>query len=239
MPHSARYKLNLLLPHINANARSFPLIFEAVLSAANKALTQDNVSKEDLEQAVAMAQEVKTARSPAVFELQLASLRNRIGDAAYPFMEVTASGFKWPETLAAIDSAVENRELTAAEGAAAKEKIRLFSLIYEHGTLAGEVSVSLATNEPTAPNVTTMATTVEHRISVSFQYLMKPITTAATKVAMAVKVNPTFSEIPSWTRLVSAVMRVVISPAPSSSKKAIFCLRMAAKNCCLILVVMC
>jgi hypothetical protein len=55
-------------------------------------------------------------------------------------VEVTASGFKWPETLAAIDSAVENRELTAAEGAAAKEKIRLFSLTYEHYILAGEVS---------------------------------------------------------------------------------------------------
>jgi hypothetical protein len=56
MPHSARYKLNLLLPHINPNARSFPLVFETVLSAANKPLAQDNVSKEDLEQAAAMAQ---------------------------------------------------------------------------------------------------------------------------------------------------------------------------------------
>ena len=54
--------------------------------------------------------------------------------------------------------------------------------------------LSLPTNEPTAPSVTTMATTVEVRISVSFQYLMKLMTNAATKVEMAVKVNPTFSE---------------------------------------------
>lgn len=142
MPHSARYKLNLLLPHINANARSFPLVFEAVLSAANKALAQDNVSKEDLEQAVAMAQEVKTARTPAVFELQQASLKNRIGDAAYQFVEVTASGFKWPETLAAIGSAVEDGDLTAEEGAAAKEKIRLF-LTYEHDILVRSLATSI------------------------------------------------------------------------------------------------
>lgn len=87
-----------------------------------------------------MAQEVKTARTPAVFELQQASLRNRIGDAAYQFVEVTASGFKWPETLAAIESAVEDDDLTAEEGAAAKGKIRLFSLTYEHDIATGEVS---------------------------------------------------------------------------------------------------
>lgn len=46
-------------------------------------------------------------------------------------------------------------------------------------------------------NVTTMATMVEDRISVSFQYHMKLMTNAATKVAIAVKVNPTFSERPS------------------------------------------
>ncbi|KAF7170395.1 hypothetical protein CNMCM5623_002869 [Aspergillus felis] len=65
-----------------------------------------------------MAQEVKTARTPAVFELQQASLRNRFGDAAYQFVEATSSGFKWP-TLAAIDSAVEDGDLTAEEEAAA------------------------------------------------------------------------------------------------------------------------
>jgi hypothetical protein len=54
-------------------------------------------------------------------------------------VEVTASGFKWSETLAAIDSAVEDGDLTAKEGPAAKEKIQLF-LTYEHDILAGEVS---------------------------------------------------------------------------------------------------
>ncbi|KAF7181836.1 hypothetical protein CNMCM7691_001133 [Aspergillus felis] len=64
-----------------------------------------------------MAQEVKTARTPAVFELQQASLRNRFGDAAYQFVEATSSGFN--QTLAAIDSAVEDGDLTAEEEAAA------------------------------------------------------------------------------------------------------------------------
>ena len=66
------------------------------------------------------------------------------------------------------------------------------------------------------------ANTVEERISVSFQYLINPMTKAVIKVASAVRVSAIFSERPSWTRLVSAVILVVISPAPSLSKKAMF-----------------
>ena len=68
----------------------------------------------------------------------------------------------------------------------------------------------------------TMANTVDDKIRVSFQYLMNPIMKAVKKVARAVSVSAIFSEMPSWTKLVSAVIRVVISPAPSLSKKPMF-----------------
>ena len=64
----------------------------------------------------------------------------------------------------------------------------------------------------------TIEKTVEDKISVSFQYLMKAIMKAVTKVATAESVSAIFSDSPSCTRLVSAVIRVVISPAPSLSK---------------------
>ena len=48
------------------------------------------------------------------------------------------------------------------------------------------------------------------------------MTKAETNMATAESVRPTFSEMPSWIRLVSAVMRVVTSPAPSLSKKPMF-----------------
>ena len=83
---------------------------------------------------------------------------------------------------------------------------------------AREIFCHLTMNLPTIPMVRTIATTVLDRIRVSFQYLMKPTTKAETKVASAVKVSPTFSLIPSWIKFVSAVIRVVISPAPSLSK---------------------
>ena len=70
--------------------------------------------------------------------------------------------------------------------------------------------------------VAAMANTVDERISVSFQFLTKAITKAVINVANAVNVRAIFSEIPSCTRFVSAVMRVVISPAPSLSKNAMF-----------------
>ena len=70
--------------------------------------------------------------------------------------------------------------------------------------------------------ISTIDQTVDDRIKVNFQYLTKPITKAVMKVAIAVNVRPTFSDMPSCTKLVSAVMRVVISPAPNLSKKAMF-----------------
>lgn len=72
------------------------------------------------------------------------------------------------------------------------------------------------------PIIRVIAITVENRMSVSFHDLIKPMTKAVKKVAKAVTVRPIFSEIPSWMRLVSAVILVVISPAPSLSKKAMF-----------------
>jgi hypothetical protein len=53
------------------------------------------------------------------------------------------------------------------------------------------------------PMMAEIANTVEERIRVSFQLLMKPMTNAVKKVANALMVSPTFSEMPSWTRLVS------------------------------------
>ena len=79
------------------------------------------------------------------------------------------------------------------------------------------------------PMAKVMAKTVDMRIRVSFQYLMKAIMKAAMKVAIAVSVSPVFSEMPSWMRFVSAVILVVISPAPNKSKKAIFCRSIAAR----------
>ncbi|KAF4252057.1 hypothetical protein KXW65_002281 [Aspergillus fumigatus] len=63
----------------------FPLVLEADLSAAKKALTQDNVSKGDLKQAVAMAHQAKAAYARAVFNLEEASLKDRIGQDAYRY----------------------------------------------------------------------------------------------------------------------------------------------------------
>ncbi|KGO58849.1 hypothetical protein PEX1_099700 [Penicillium expansum] len=165
IPRSARYKLNLLLPHINADAKSFPLVFEAVLHAANNAIAQDNVNKDDLEQAVEMAQEIKEARTPAVFEIQEAALKARVGEEAFEFVQVTASGFKWPETLAAIDSAIEDGDLTAEKGATMKESIRLFSLTYEHDILAGEVSDHNHLNivKSLATSITSLTRGIEER----------------------------------------------------------------------------
>ena len=42
-----------------------------------------------------------------------------------------------------------------------------------------------------------IANTVAERIKVNFQYLMKPMTKAVMKVASAVMVRATFSDIPS------------------------------------------
>ena len=70
--------------------------------------------------------------------------------------------------------------------------------------------------------MTMMANMVDDKINVNFQYFIKPITNAVMNVARAVRVRAIFSEIPSCTRFVSAVIRVVISPAPNLSKKAMF-----------------
>ncbi|KAJ5212956.1 hypothetical protein N7449_000125 [Penicillium cf. viridicatum] len=165
IPHSARYQLNLLLPHINADAKSFPLVFETILHAANNAIAQENVNKDDLEQAVAMAQEVKEARTPPIFEIQEAALKARVGEEAFDFVQVTASGFKWPDTLAAIDSAVEDGDLTAEKGATMKENIRLFSLTYEHDILTGKVSDHNHLNivKSLATSITSLTRGIEER----------------------------------------------------------------------------
>jgi hypothetical protein len=81
------------------------------------------------------------------------------------------------------------------------------------------------------PIIVQIVKMVDVRMRVKRQYLTKPITKAVMNVAIAVKVRPIFSLIPSWMRLVSAVIRVVISPAPSLSKKAIFCRNTAARYC--------
>ena len=69
-------------------------------------------------------------RTPAVFEIQEAALKARVKEEAFELVQVTASGFKWPDTLATIDSAIEDGDLTAEKGATIKESIRLLSLIY-------------------------------------------------------------------------------------------------------------
>ena len=97
----------------------------------------------------------------------------------------------------------------------------------------------LTINVDPEPMTRRIANTVDDKINVNFQYCIKPMTNAVMKVATAVSVRAIFSDIPSWTKLVSDVIRVVISPAPSLSKKAIFCRRMAARYCSLILEVIC
>jgi hypothetical protein len=48
------------------------------------------------------------------------------------------------------------------------------------------------------------------------------MTKAAKNIVNPVIVNPTFSDIPSWTRFKSVVIQLIISPVPKVSKKAIF-----------------
>jgi hypothetical protein len=60
-----------------------------------------------------------------------------------------------------------------------------------------------------------VAKAVEVRIRASFQYFMNAMTNAATNVETEVRARATFSDIPSWTRFVSEVICVTISPAPS------------------------
>ncbi|PYH85073.1 hypothetical protein BO82DRAFT_198948 [Aspergillus uvarum CBS 121591] len=170
IPHSARYQLSLLLPHINVDARSFPLVFETVLNAADTAIAADGVSKDDLEQAVAMAQQVKAARTPPVFEIQEAAFKARLGEATFDdWVQVTANGFKWPETLAGIDTAIQEGELTAEEGATLKEDIRSFSLTYEHDILTGEVSDHNHLNivKALATSITSLTRAIEEKFPAS------------------------------------------------------------------------
>ena len=89
--------------------------------------------------------------------------------------------------------------------------------------------VHLTRNEDPTPKVSDIAITVDVRISVSFQYTTYPITKAVIKVDRLCKVNATFCDIPSCIRLVSPVMRVVVSPAPRLSKNPIFWRRIALK----------
>ncbi|EAW10036.1 uncharacterized protein ACLA_042590 [Aspergillus clavatus NRRL 1] len=160
IPKSARYKLGMLLPYITVEDKSYPRVFEEVLRAANHALDKGDVDKDDLQQALAMAQKAIAARSQDVFRIQQDSLLNRIGAATNKFVHVTASGFLWYDTLRAIDQAVRDRKLTSVEGNRAKETIRQFSLTYQHDILHGDPSNivrSLATS------ITSMTRAIEER----------------------------------------------------------------------------
>ncbi|GLA02022.1 hypothetical protein AnigIFM60653_001316 [Aspergillus niger] len=165
IPTSASYDLEKLLPGIKADEKSFPLVFDTILHSANNAIAQDKVSKDDLEQAVAMAQQAKKARTPPIFALQQASLESRIGADAYRLVQLEGSGFKWLETFDEIDSEVTKGKLTAVAAAKLKETIRQFSLTYEHDILGGDLPTHTHLNivKALATSITSLTRGIEEK----------------------------------------------------------------------------
>jgi hypothetical protein len=77
--------------------------------------------------------------------------------------------------------------------------------------------------------MSTRATVADNIISDSFQDRMKPMMIAETNIDTPETKRPIFWPMPSWTRFMSELIRVVTSPDPRKSKKAMFCLKMALR----------
>ncbi|GLA11530.1 hypothetical protein AnigIFM62618_005496 [Aspergillus niger] len=141
MPGSASYDLKKLLPSINADAKSFPLVFETVLHSANNAIAQDNVDKDDLEQALEMVQEVKEIREADVFQDQEDMLKGRIGAEAYEYVVYAGPNeFDWQDTFQAIDDGVKAKTIGDEDARTLKETIREFSLSLKEDIVTGTAS---------------------------------------------------------------------------------------------------
>lgn len=141
IPASASYNLQKLLPSIDVDARSFPLVFETVLHSANNAIAQDNVNKDDLEQALEMVQEVKDVREADVFSTQETMLKARIGEEAYDFVAFAGpNAFDWQDTFQAIDDGVEAKTIGDEDARTLKETIREFSLSLKEDIVTGTAS---------------------------------------------------------------------------------------------------
>jgi hypothetical protein len=84
-------------------------------------------------------------------------------------------------------------------------------------------------NAPLTPIMKINVTVALSMINESFHERTNPMMMAVIKPDTPLMKRPIFCPIPSWTRFMSELIRVVTSPDPRKSKKAMFCLKMARR----------
>lgn len=129
IPSSARYNLNRLLPRFETR-QPFPVVLEAVLNAANTALSVDDYepSSADLTQAIESVQHAQEIRYEKYGGFEDSALQRDVGQAAYEYVVSDGkANYDWPKTMENIDDAVYDGKITEEQGERFKDAILNFS----------------------------------------------------------------------------------------------------------------